>query len=186
MSTFCFSVHLLLDMWIVPLFWLLWIMLHWTWLYKCLFESLFFILSSIYLGVKLLQLVKNPPAMQETPVRLIEKIRWKRDRLPTPVFLGFPVAQLVKNPPAMQETWVQSLGWEDPLEKGWLPTPVFWPGEFHGLAKSWTQLSDFYFHFQVKHRIILQRNHHGAFHGGWTTLHSYKQLRKVLISLLPH
>ena len=28
------------------------------------------------------------------------------------------VAQLVKNPPAVQETWVQSLGWEDPLEKG--------------------------------------------------------------------
>ena len=28
------------------------------------------------------------------------------------------VAQQVKNPPAMQETWVQSLGWEDPLEKG--------------------------------------------------------------------
>ena len=25
---------------------------------------------------------------------------------------------LVKNPPAMRETWVQSLGWEDPLEKG--------------------------------------------------------------------
>ena len=28
------------------------------------------------------------------------------------------VAQLVKNLPAMLETWVQSLGWEDPLEKG--------------------------------------------------------------------
>ena len=28
------------------------------------------------------------------------------------------VAQLIKNPPAMQETWVQSLGSEDPLEKG--------------------------------------------------------------------
>ena len=28
------------------------------------------------------------------------------------------VAQLVKNLPLMQETWVQSLGWEDPLEKG--------------------------------------------------------------------
>ena len=27
------------------------------------------------------------------------------------------VAQLVKNLPAMRETWVQSLGWEDPLEK---------------------------------------------------------------------
>ena len=28
------------------------------------------------------------------------------------------VAQLVKNPPAMRDTWVQSLGGEDPLEKG--------------------------------------------------------------------
>ena len=28
------------------------------------------------------------------------------------------VVQSVKNLPAMQETWVQSLGWEDPLEKG--------------------------------------------------------------------
>ena len=28
------------------------------------------------------------------------------------------VAQLVKNPPAMQETWVQSLGWDDPPERG--------------------------------------------------------------------
>ena len=28
------------------------------------------------------------------------------------------MAQTVKNPPAMQETQVQSLGWEDPLEKG--------------------------------------------------------------------
>ena len=27
------------------------------------------------------------------------------------------VAQTVKNLPAMWETWVQSLGWEDPLEK---------------------------------------------------------------------
>ena len=27
------------------------------------------------------------------------------------------VAQMVKNLPAVQETWVQSLGWEEPLEK---------------------------------------------------------------------
>ena len=27
------------------------------------------------------------------------------------------VVQMVKNPPAMRETWVQSLGWEDPLEE---------------------------------------------------------------------
>ena len=31
------------------------------------------------------------------------------------------VAQLVKNPPAMLETWVQSEGWEDPLEEGKAP-----------------------------------------------------------------
>ena len=30
---------------------------------------------------------------------------------------GFPGGSAVKNRPAMQETWVQSLGWEDPLEK---------------------------------------------------------------------
>ena len=41
------------------------------------------------------------------------------------------VAQLVKNLPGMQKTSVQSLGWEDPLREG-LPTPVFWPREFHG------------------------------------------------------
>ena len=28
------------------------------------------------------------------------------------------MAQMVKNLPAMWETWVQSLGWEDPLEEG--------------------------------------------------------------------
>ena len=28
------------------------------------------------------------------------------------------VAQMVKNLPAVWETWVQSLGWEDPLEEG--------------------------------------------------------------------
>ena len=39
---------------------------------------------------------------------------------------------MVKNLPALQETWVQSLGQEDPLEKGMAPTPVFLPGEFHG------------------------------------------------------
>ena len=43
------------------------------------------------------------------------------------------VAQLVKNPPAMQETWVQSLRWEDPWRREQLPTPLFWPGEFHEL-----------------------------------------------------
>ena len=65
------------------------------------------------------QFVKNPPAMKETRFdSWVRKICWRRDRLPTSVFLGFPEAQLVKNPPPMRETSVQSLGWEDPLEKG--------------------------------------------------------------------
>ena len=37
------------------------------------------------------QLVKNLPAVQETWLDCwVGKIRWRRDRLPTPVFLGFP------------------------------------------------------------------------------------------------
>ena len=44
----------------------------------------------------------------------------------------FLVAQLVKNPPAMLETWVGKIPWR--TER--IPTPVFWPGEFHGLY-SW-------------------------------------------------
>ena len=44
------------------------------------------------------------------------------------------VAQMVKNSPVMQETWVRSQGWEDSLEEGMAPTPVFLPGE-----SSWTE-----------------------------------------------
>ena len=41
---------------------------------------------------------------------------------------------MVKNLPAMQvqEMQDQFLGWEDPLEKEWQPTPVFLPGKSHG------------------------------------------------------
>ena len=59
------------------------------------------------------------------------------------------VAQWVKNPPAMWETWVQSLGWEDPLEKNmanhssilaWR-IPIergAWQATVHGITKSRT------------------------------------------------
>ena len=58
------------------------------------------------------------------------------------------VAQLVKNLPAMQETWVQSLGGEDPLEKGKathssiLAWRIPW-SIVHGVTKSQTRLSAF-------------------------------------------
>ena len=47
------------------------------------------------------------------------------------------VAQLVKNPPAMLETWFDP--WVRKIPWRWerLPTPVFWPGEFHGLYSPW-------------------------------------------------
>ena len=58
------------------------------------------------------------------------------------------MAQLVKNLPAVRETWVGSLGWEDPLEKGY---PLRCSGLENsmdcvicGVAKSWTRLSDFH------------------------------------------
>ena len=67
------------------------------------------------------------------------------------------VAQKVKNLPARQETQVQSLGQEDPLEKEWqyscLENPMdrgAWQATVHGVAKSWTRLSDFTFTFKVK------------------------------------
>ena len=43
------------------------------------------------------------------------------------------VAQLVKNLPAMRETWVGKIPWR----RERLPTPGFWPGEFHGLYSPW-------------------------------------------------
>ena len=63
------------------------------------------------------------------------------------------VAQMVKNPPALWETWVQSVGWEDSLEEGmethssilaWrIPmNRGAWWATVHGIAKSWTKLSD--------------------------------------------
>ena len=47
----------------------------------------------------------------------------------------------------MRETWVGSLGWEDSLEKGTiiLAWRITWT-TVHGIAKSWTRLSNFHFH----------------------------------------
>ena len=60
----------------------------------------------------------------------------------------------IKNPPVIQETWVQSLGWEGPLEKGMAmhSSILAWriprtEATVHGVAKRWTQLSNTHFHF---------------------------------------
>ena len=58
------------------------------------------------------------------------------------------IVQLVKNLTAMQETWVRST--KIPWRRERLPTPAFWPGEFHGLCSPWgcrelDTKSDFHF-----------------------------------------
>ena len=69
------------------------------------------------------------------------------------LFLSSLVAQTVKNLPAVRKTWVQSLGWEDPLEKGMTThssilawkIPVdrgAWWAAVRGVAKSLIGLSD--------------------------------------------
>ena len=47
------------------------------------------------------------------------------------------MAQQVEKPRAMQETWIQSLGWDYPLEKEKIPIRVFWHNEFHRLYSPW-------------------------------------------------
>ena len=60
---------------------------------------------------------------------------------------------MVTNPAAMREIWGRSLGWDDPLEEGmathssivaWRITMVrgAWWATAHGVAKSWTRLSN--------------------------------------------
>ena len=75
------------------------------------------------------------------------------------------VAQMVKSLPAVWETWVQSLGWEDPLEKGMAGYPlqysclenstysVAWWATFHRVANSWTRLSNFMTHTWLIYKL---------------------------------
>ena len=77
------------------------------------------------------------------------------------------VAQLIKNPPAMWETWVQSLGLEDPLEKGKathssiLAWRIQWT-TVYGVTK--IRLNNFHFHkrSQIVKGILRKKNKAGA------------------------
>ena len=102
-------------------------------------ESVLHIRWPQYWASLIAQLVKNPPAMQKTLVQCNAEDPGSipgSGRSPGEG-IGYPlqyswaslVAELVKNPPAMRETWVGKIPWR----RESLPTPVFWPGEFHGL-----------------------------------------------------
>ena len=102
------------------------------------------------------QMVKDPPAVQETWHRSwVGKIPWRRERLPTSVFWpgefhglysswGLPLwlswlrICLQCRRPGFNP-WVGKMPWR----RERLPTPVFWPREFHGLY-SRTRLSNFH------------------------------------------
>ena len=69
-------------------------------------------------------------------------------------FRAFLIVQSVKHLPAVQETLVRFLGQEDPLEKeiatqssilAWRIPWTAWWATVHGVAKTWTRLSDFTF-----------------------------------------
>ena len=109
------------------------------------------------------------------------------------------VAQLGKNPPEMQETWVQSLGWEDRLQKGMathsstLAWRISWTVLYiaYGVAKSRTQLSSF--HFTLRANIwsifvsvlhVLSKNMHFAAAGICSTKYQYAQVGIKCCSLL--
>ena len=100
------------------------------------------------------QLVKNPPAIQETLFQSwFRKIHWRRDRLPTPGFLGFPGGSAGKESAcnAGDLGLIPGLGRSPEEGKGY---PLQYSGlensmdcVDHGVPKSRTRLSDFHFHF---------------------------------------
>ena len=111
----------------------------------CSSSSFFFfhvkyVVPSVERASLIAQLVKNPPAIQETPVQFLGgKIRWRRRyRLPTPVLSGFPHGSAGKESTcnAGCVDSISGLG-RSPGEENGLPIPVFWPGEFHGLYSPW-------------------------------------------------
>ena len=85
-----------------------------------------------------------------------EFIAWKRDASTFNQRLG--LAQTTKNLPAVQETQVRSPGEGNgnPLHSR-LENSMgreTWQDTVHGVAKSWTQLSDSHFHFHFTSRVL--------------------------------
>ena len=90
----------------------------------------------------------------------VRKIHWRRDRLPTPVFLGFPGGSAGKESacnvgdvgsiPGLGRSLGEGKGY--PLQYSALENSM--DCIEHGVAKSWTQLSDFHHHSQSKELII--------------------------------
>ena len=81
------------------------------------------------------QLVKNLACNAGDPSLIpgLGRSTGKRIGYPLQYSWASLVAHLVKKLPAMWGTWVGKIPWR----RERLPTPVFWPGEFHGLYSPW-------------------------------------------------
>ena len=100
------------------------------------------------------QLVKDPPAVQETPFdSWVGKIPWRRDRLPTSIFLTFPGGSVSKESPCNTGDlgflpWLGRSprgGQGNPLQYSCLENPMdtrTWLSAVQGVARSQTRLSD--------------------------------------------
>ena len=103
------------------------------------------------------------------------------------VYIYYMVDQRVGNPPAMQETWVQSQGWEVPLEKGIatyssiLAWRIPWteePGGYSpwGCKKSdtteWinTQLNSYIHIYKIEYYSTIKKNEIMSFTATWMRL----------------
>ena len=92
---------------------------------------------ALYWASLVAQLVKNPAAMQETPLQFLgQEDPWRRDRLPTPVFLGFPGGSDGKE--STCNAWelgsIPRLGTPIPWRRARQLTLVLLPGE-----RPWTE-----------------------------------------------
>ena len=78
--------------------------------------------------------VKNLPPVQKKWIRSLgsRSSPGGENSNPLHILRSSLIAQLVKNPPAMRETQFDSWVGKIPWRRERPPTPVFWPGEFHG------------------------------------------------------
>ena len=89
------------------------------------------------------------------------------------------MAQLVKNLPAMWKTSVWSKVGKIPWRRGRVPTPVFWPGEFHGQSMGLQRVGhDWVTFISFQYHCILGISTRSAFNmilhigSSWNTTHA--------------
>ena len=101
-------------------------------------------------GCLVAQMVKRLSAMQETRVRCLG---WEdpleKEMAVHSSILAWKIPWTAE-PGRLPSMGSQRVGHDWAISLSLSPTPVFWPGEFHGIyspwvAKSWTWLSDFHF-----------------------------------------